>query len=100
VVDDINETNWFSPESKEVLNSKVLELSETLKMDEPNYDDFENNADGTDVIDGHLIEIIYPLLSKNFDSEQDQLYYDFRLGCIIKHQLTYTEFLSAKIEMV
>lgn len=96
---DYSDVIW-NDSSYPFLNSKIAELSSLIHLDEPEYDSFEKKLEGTQLLSDYLRELIYDKLSDTFDSENDLLLYDFRLGCLIKHQLSYKPVLTSRVDLV
>lgn len=96
VYDDDGETKtpsieWNSDEKEEVLEV-LKEISEENCIELPKFEDIPKNIDGTYLVDEYI------KWTDTMTSNFGEPYYRFLLGCLIYHQLLYTDILTVEYE--
>lgn len=81
---------WID-EDKEIIIKKLEYLIKPYGYELPNFESFKKDINGTYKL-GYYLDLAY----KTFQSSDS--FFTFRLGCLIYHQLLYTDVLTAVYE--
>lgn len=80
----------WSQEDKKIILSRLKQLAEKLSLEMINFEGFAKNLDGT----YELREALYDRI----EGKDEKIGYMYLLGCLIYHQLLYTDKLTVHYE--
>lgn len=92
IAEECGERVW-TQKDKEYIYETLQEIAEEEEFEIPNFNEIEKTLEGTYMIEEYIK--VKGDISNRIGSRE---YYKFRLGCIIYHQLLYTEILTVEYE--